>query len=275
MRLRLTVILLLSAICRVANSAEDSQDGWQIEITPYLWLPTISGELKYEPPPDGSEKGLVASIGPIDWLKLINGVAMVNGSMQKGRFSLAADFVYLGLKSDNDIVTGTGTDGNQPVDASLNVSMLTYFDGITWTLLAGYSLKDTERSSVDIIGGVRFFGVDVRTSWNLVTDITGPDGDLALPRQGSRTAEVELWDGIVGVKGNLTLGESAWSVPYYLDVGTGSSDLTWQAMTGFSYGYAWGDLMMVYRHLGYDEGASGLMQNFSFSGPTLGARFRF
>jgi hypothetical protein len=75
--------------------------------------------------------------------------------------------------------------------------------------------------------------------------------------------------------GNFKLGEGAWSVPFYLDVGTGSSELTWQAMTGLSYSYAWGDLMMVYRHLSYDEDASGFMQDFGLSGPTLGARFRF
>jgi len=272
---RLTAILLLIATCQAANSAEDNQDDWQVEITPYVWLPTISGKLSHEPPPDGSGGGLVVDVGPTDWLDLINGVAMVNGSMKKGRFSLAADFVYLGLKSDNDIVTGTGTDGDLPIDASLNVSAETDFDGVAWTLVAGYTLTDTDRSSVDLIGGVRFFGVDVKTNWNLAIDIIGPGGGVELPAQGSRTTEVALWDGIVGVKGQHKLGEGAWSVPFYFDVGTGSSELTWQAMTGFSYGYAWGDLMMVYRHLSYDEDASGLMQNFSFSGPTLGARFRF
>jgi hypothetical protein len=64
-------------------------------------------------------------------------------------------------------------------------------------------------------------------------------------------------------------------VPYYADVGTGSSDLTWQAMTGLTYSYGWGDLMFVFRHLEYDEGQDGLLEGFSFSGPAFGARFRF
>ena len=280
MRVGFTVILFLLATCRVANSADDSQDDWLFEVTPYIWLPTISGTLNYEPPdgeppPDGSGNGLVVEVGPTDWLDLINGVAMVNGSIKKGRFSLRSDFIYLALESDNDIVTGTGTDGDLPIDASLNVATQTSFDGIVWTLLGGYTLTDTDRSSVDIIGGVRYFGVDVRTIWNLTIDITRPGGGVELPAQGSRTVEVELWDGIVGMTGNFKLGEGAWSIPFYLDVGTGSSELTWQALTGLSYSYAWGDLMMVYRHLSYDEDASGFMQDFSFSGPTLGARFRF
>jgi len=53
--------------------------------------------------------------------------------------------------------------------------------------------------------------------------------------------------------------------------GTGSSDLTWSAMTGLTRSFGWGDILFVYRHLEYDEDFDGLMQNFSFSGPALGA----
>ena len=77
------------------------------------------------------------------------------------------------------------------------------------------------------------------------------------------------------MRGRLGIGASKWSVPYYADVGTGSSDLTWQAMTGLTYSYGWGDLMLVYRHLEYDEGPNGLLGGFSFSGPAFGAKFRF
>jgi len=37
----------------------------------------------------------------------------------------------------------------------------------------------------------------------------------------------------------MAFGESRkWFVPYYLDVGTGESDLTWQAMGGIGYSLA-------------------------------------
>jgi hypothetical protein len=32
---------------------------------------------------------------------------------------------------------------------------------------------------------------------------------------------------------------------------------------------------MVYRHLEYDQDTDSLLQGFSFSGPAVGARFRF
>jgi hypothetical protein len=275
MRIRLAVILFLLSACRVAYCDEENEDGWQFELTPYVWLPTISGKLNYEAPPAGPGGGLVVDVGPTDWLDLINGVVFLSGGMRKGRFSLGADLVFLSMVSDNDKVIGTGTGGDIPIDASLNVSTQTDLDGLTWTLVAGYTLTETDRSAVDIIGGVRLLEVDVATSWNLALDITVPGGEIVLPSQGSTRVKQELWDGIVGVRGHSALGEGAWSVNYYLDVGTGSSELTWQAVAGLAYAYSWGDLMLMYRHLHYDEDSSGLMQDFILSGPTFGARFRF
>jgi len=46
-------------------------------------------------------------------------------------------------------------------------------------------------------------------------------------------------------------------------------------MTGLTRSFGWGEILFVYRHLEYDEDFDGLMQNFSFSGPALGASFRF
>ena len=47
------------------------------------------------------------------------------------------------------------------------------------------------------------------------------------------------------------------------------------AMLGLTRSFGWGDLMLVYRHLEYDQDSDGLLQDLSFSGPALGARFRF
>ncbi len=47
------------------------------------------------------------------------------------------------------------------------------------------------------------------------------------------------------------------------------------AMLGLTRSFGWGDLMLVYRHLEYDQDSDGLLQDFSFSGPALGARFSF
>ncbi len=270
---RLFILLTIMSITPHAIADQD-QDGWKFQLTPYLWLPTISGDLNYEPPTGGGGAPSI-DVGPTDWLELLNGVFLINGEMRKGRFSIFTDFVYLGLDSDSDRVRSVQIGNVIPVDIAANLSTKSKFDGLSWTLGAGYAMYETDTSSMDLIAGVRYFGAEVSTRWDLSIDITARGDGVILPAQGKISEDVDLWDGIVGIRGRLGIGKSKWSVPYYVDVGTGSSDFTWQAMTGLTYSYGWGDLMLMYRHLEYDEGTDGLLNDFRFSGPAFGARFRF
>jgi len=263
-----------------AAIAETSSDGWQFQLTPYLWLPTIDGTLNYDLPPGGGGSPDV-EVGPTDWLELLNFGALIGGSARKGRFSMFTDFVYLSMTKNDDgrVVSVEGTvPGNFmsiPVSADLNMNTRTDMDGLTWMLAAGYTVKETETSTVDVFAGARLFSVDFSTSWELTAAITTPGGQELLAAQGSNASDTDLWDGIVGVRGHFGFGDGNWSVPYYFDVGAGSSDLTWNAMAGMSRTFGWGDLILIYRHLEYDEDSNGLMQSFSFSGPALGATFHF
>ena len=277
----LSVILAVTCVAvSGAALAENSSDEWQFQITPYLWLPTIDGTLNYDLPPGGGGSPDI-SVGPTDWLELLNFGALVAASARKGRFSMFTDVVYLSMTRNGDgrIASVEGTvPGNIisiPVSANLTLNTRTDMDGLVWTLAAGYTVKQTKTSSVDVFAGARLFSVDFSSSWELTAAITTPGGQQLLAAQGGIGSDTDLWDGIVGVRGHFDFGNGNWSVPYYFDIGAGSSDLTWNAMAGLSRTFGWGDLMFVYRHLAYDEDADGLMQSFSFSGPAFGAAFRF
>jgi len=78
------------------------------------------------------------------------------------------------------------------------------------------------------------------------------------------------------VKGRFAFGsDRKWAVPYYLDVGTGDSDFTWQGVLGLSYGFHWGDVSLVWRYLSYDLKSNAAIADMNFSGPALGATFRW
>ena len=47
------------------------------------------------------------------------------------------------------------------------------------------------------------------------------------------------------------------------------------ALVAVGYRFNWGDVLLAYRHLSYDQGSSGLLQNLELSGPALGVNFRF
>ena len=134
----------------------------------------------------------------------------------------------------------------------------------------------TPRTTVDLIGGLRYFHIEASTDWQLAATITGPGGGgQTFPSAGTVSRESNLWDGIIGVRGRVRWGDTRWFSPYYFDVGGGSSVLTWQGLLGVGYGFKWGDMVLAYRTLFYDQGDDKLLQNFRFSGPTLGATFRF
>jgi len=266
------------ATCSVL--ADESPDQWRYQLTPYLWLPTIDGSLKYAPPP-GSGGSPEFSVGPTDWLDLINAGLLVSGTASKGRFSIYSDLVYLSLTSKNDgrllSVADTGTVSGTPVlvSADFNLNTRTDLDGLVWSIAAGYEIASTETSSMSAFIGARYFGADAESSWDLTAAITGPGSGVLLPAQGQIGSDVDLWDALVGVRGNFKMGEGGWSGLYHLDLGAGDSDLTWNAMAGVAYAYGWGDLVLAYRHLEYDQASDKLLQDFSFSGPGFGATFRF
>jgi hypothetical protein len=82
------------------------------------------------------------------------------------------------------------------------------------------------------------------------------------------------WDAIAGVKGEVRFGESKWFMPYYADIGAGSSNSTWQAMLGVGYRFAWGDVVFVVRSLSYNFNDSSQL-DLRMTGPALGASFKF
>jgi hypothetical protein len=126
--------------------------------------------------------------------------------------------------------------------------------------------------SLQVLGGFRYLKVKPSLEWRF----TGNIG--ALPPfavAGSASADPGAWDVIVGAKGRVRLGDSAWFVPYYADVGTGQSDLTWQAMAGVGYAFSWGDVTAAYRHLAYKFPDSFALKDLSFSGPAVALGFRW
>jgi opacity protein-like surface antigen len=61
-----------------------------------------------------------------------------------------------------------------------------------------------------------------------------------------------------------------------VDVGGGSSTFTWQGIAGVGYAFKWGDIVLDYRYLSYDQdGNDKLIDKMSFGGLALGANFRF
>jgi hypothetical protein len=242
-------------------------------VTPYLWLPTIGGTLNYQAPP-GTGGGPEVQVGPVDYLEALRFVLMVSGEARKGRELMFTDVVYLSFYSEKSAVKAIDF-GGTIVSSSANVATTSSLKGGLWTLGLGYAFLTSRPVALDVFGGFRYFSLRASTDWQIELAVTGPGPGQTFPRSGSVSERADLWDGIVGVKGRVGLGRSHWSIPYYMDIGTGSSVLTWQGMLGIAYSFSWGDVMLAYRYLYYDEKDDKLIQDMRFYGPALGVTFRF
>ncbi len=275
-RARLLTLATLAALALcgpLSAPAQTPGDQWTFSITPYLWLPNIDGTLKYSIPP-GAGGSPEVQVGPNDYLENLKFAIMISGEARKDRFLVFTDFIYLDFSDQDSSVKSINFGGNR-VSSSANVSTDSSFKGGVWTLGAGYAVLPGRPVDLDVFGGLRYFGIKASSDWQLTATVTGPGGGQTFPRAGSVSERGDLWDGIVGVKGRVWLGRSNWAIPYYLDVGTGSSSLTWQGMLGIAYSWKWIEARLAYRHLYYDQKDDKLIQDMRFSGPALGVTFRF
>ena len=265
---RLIVAALLLA---VAQAQADEQ--WTFAVTPYLWLPNVNGTLKYAPPPGGTG-GPEVSVGPNDYLQNLSAVLMLAGEARRDKWSLISDVIYLRFASEESSVRAVNF-GGALVDTNLSGSTKSSLEGFQWMLAGGYTAVQTPSVRLDVLGGFRYLGIEAKSEWQLTGTVAGPGGAQTFPASGSISKRTDLWDAIIGVRGRVRLGEGRWYAPYHLDVGTGSSSITWQGLVGIAYAFEWGDASLGYRHLYYDQSGDKFVQNFRFSGPSLGATFRF
>jgi hypothetical protein len=248
-------------------------DEWKFSITPYLWLPNVNGTLKYSIPP-GTGGSPDVEVGPNDYLQNLQAVMLISGEVRKDRWSVFTDLIYLGFADEKSGVKAINFGGDL-VNSSVNLATSSSLRGMNWTLGAGYAVQTGNSLKLDVFGGLRYFDLSVSTDWQLSAIVSLPSTSQTFPASGGISKSMTFWDGIIGVRGRVPLGSSDWSVPYYLDIGTGTASLTYQWMLGVAYSFKWGEVTLAYRDLYFDQKDDKFIQDLRFNGPALGATIRF
>jgi len=257
---------LAAAACAPHAAAQGADPGpWRFGATLYLYLPSVSGTTSVPAEPGGPTID-------IDILDKLRFTLMGSLDAHNGRWGAFTDFVYLDF-GDTDARSRDFTIGDSGLPAGTSARIEWELKGLAWTAAGQYRLASDPAFTLDALGGVRLLDVRTRTRW----DITGSIGPLPPSgRSGASDVDVSLWDGIVGVKGRYAFGpDRAWSLPFYLDVGTGESRLTWQAAAGISYAFSWGTVSALWRHLSYEMKPGGTLTRLDFDGPMIGATWRW
>jgi len=218
-------------------------DSWKYTGTLYLWGAGLKGTTI-----DGAKIDLSFSdiIDNFDF-----GIMGVLGA-QKGKWGFLSDILYLNISEDVNVPIADGV-------TITNVEMKSW----VVTPMVTYRVIESEQLSLDLLGGARYLYLKSPIEINHAS--AGLDSD-------------SIWDGIVGVRGKYDLNEK-WFMPFYADVGTGDSDVTWQAFAGVGYKYENFDLLAGYRYLDWDfddnDPAAGALSDQTLSGPMIGAKIYF
>ena len=269
---RIVALVALLPVAAAHAQSADTMSGtgsdWRYGLSVYGYFPSLSGASSTPTSPGGPTIDVSAG-SIVDALKF---TFMGSFAANNGRYGFFTDFIYLNLggskQGDRDF-----TINQAPIPASTSADLSWDLKGVLWTLGGEYRVSSDPRLNLNLLAGTRMLSLKPSLSWNIQGDL-GPIG--AASRSGSSETSEVLWDGIVGAKGRYALGDSGrWSVPFYVDVGTGESKLTWQAGLGVSYGYSWGEITGMWRYVYYDMKSGSTIENLRFNGPMVGATWRW
>jgi hypothetical protein len=231
-----------------ASNAEERAPGekWEFHLQGYGWIAAMDTTSA-----DGDE----ISLSFEDIIENLDFVVMAGGGARKGLWSLNADLVYLNLGSSSD--------------QSLNPLLVLDRVGLKSVIVTasgGYTVVDESEGHLDLLLGGRYLYIDV--DLDIKTAAPLPPLGTELSADGSNI------DGIIGVKGEYNFSEKVF-LPFYADVGTGESDLTWQVFGGIGYRFETFEAVLGYRYLKWEFDNNAALEDLAVGGPILGARFRF
>ena len=252
----LTATAMLAPFWQVGTAAAEEQAGWQYDFLLYGWYAGMDTTFK-SPGPLGREDDLkVDASDIIDNLKM---ALMGTVEARYNKWSIITDVIYMDVGDDATTTVAVGPDPGRPVNANVDVDLT------SWVVSAGfgYDIAQADWGRLAVVGGARYLSADIDSKFGL-------GGPFPLERSDSE----DFWNGIVGFKGHLTVGDK-WFLPYHADIGTGDSDLTWQLFGGIGYRFGWGDIMLGYRHLAFEQGDENIIEDLEMSGPVMGAAFHF
>ena len=258
-------VLAPAATLAQADPQYAAAEPWQFAVAVYGYLPAISGTAYF---PDASIGGdfTLNQSDVIDHLKM---TFMGAFDARRERWGIFTDVLYLDLGRRNTnihdfTIGGIGIPSSTTSDVSIDMK--------SWIVNAvgEYRALSRGEASLDVVAGLRYLYLRERLEWNF-------SGSLGNLPEASRAGNVEIsnnnYNAIVGVKGQVQ-GDGGWRVPYYIDVGTGSSQLTWQGAIGVAYVFNWGQLGLLYRYIDFRIG-SRTLKDLTIAGPMMGATFRW
>lgn len=231
---------------------------WEWTVIPYLWASDITMDVAV----NGNE-AIGTDVAFSDLVDKLDGAFSFHFEGRQGEAGFWIDLTLIAL-SDSTTTTGQGAPLFPPDTKVATDLDLTIFEAAGFIRLSG-----EERRGFDLIGGLRYIGMDQGIG------ITLPAPPAPMIDTGTDTS---FLDGFLGFRYAGPLGER-WSWRIRGDYGFGDTDGTANGVLGVAYN--WGNaqkygLILAYQYMGIEleeKTGDGLIEtDLTMSGPKLGFR---
>jgi opacity protein-like surface antigen len=250
-RVRTTVALVVALTALLGASTAARAQDWQFELTPYLWISGVDGDVGVRRSPTISVSADFADI-----LENLDLGAFAVFDARKGPWLFSLSLAY----------AKTSQDGDTPGPAFSRIDVESRTAVITPEV--GYRVFGEETTFLYVFAGARIWVADAElklTSGGAV--------------QTQRFSDTVAWaDPVVGARFRAPLVGNLFASLIGDVGGFGlASDFTWQAFAGLGYQFTdrWA-LRVGYRAVGVDyENDDGFRLDVIVHGPLIGLSFRF
>ena len=253
--------LLPAALCAgtalwLPAQAQGGSDDWDLAATVYLWGAGIQGE---------TGGGAQVDVGFDTLIRNLNMAFMGAFEARRSKWSAGVDLVYLNVGANDSGTVPLRHASGAAVDLDVAASVET--KGWVLNLQGGYNLVQCRpgkrrchpRGTLSGPGPGLQFGAGGRS-------IRGPAGYRGVAGRLGRHP---------GGPGPVLLGPALVpSLPSRCGDGRLRSDLA-SGRRRDAYGFDWGEVSLVYRHMAWDFGSGEPLDHIDFSGPLLAATWRF
>jgi hypothetical protein len=259
---KILLFFLAWVILWTAPGPAAAQDGvggedWEFGIEIYGWGATFNAE---------SATGDNIEIDFHDLVDDLNFTLMSAIGARKDKWSLVTDVIFFDIEDDEQ---GSQTVPVGPFSFTVGTDADVELKAWVVTPFIGYTVIEAEKFRLDVLAGARYLWLEAIIEVK-ITDIFG-SRKIRVSDSGS------AWDGVVGVSGEVNLTDK-WYMPYYLDVGTGDSDSTWQVLGAVGYRFRNFDAFLGYRYLDWDwddDAVNDVLYDLNVKGPYAGVKFVF
>ena len=251
---RIGILALLAATAGLPATAH-AEDDWTVAITPYVWIAFPTGDVSLASGRGGSRPTVNPDV-QVNFDDIgLSGAFTGSADVRYGKFGVLGDLTYYEVEADKDIAAGPLPDA----DGTVTIS------GAKGMIVGYWRAYETDRASVDILGGAHYLGIDADVA------VSTPNRRIAFG------AKEDLWDPVIGVRGKTMISEHFGVIGLATAGGFGvSSESLYEVQAYLSYRF--NDLITAeagYRFYSTKWEGDCIDYDASFSGPLIGLTFTF